>query len=244
MKYNRKELGNMSVFDFIEKKELESFNETWENVTRGIPFKGQSKGLTKYEDEKWFRSVYTSVNDMYGEVAKVIYLAYDMTAERIFELENRKHIDQIKIQNDKLKLSGMELKKKMDQARSEVENKYQLIALDRSRFESILANSTDLIVLIDQHSKIIYLNNAAEKFWNIQLSKMGGKEISKLFTGDMEDYDSSIKSLFSPGSLKITGERKKVKIRDHEGKWQAAEIMLSFVELTDEVSYSVFISLI
>ncbi|MFC2116472.1 PAS domain-containing protein, partial [Bacteroidota bacterium] len=63
LKFTKNELYKMSVFDFIEKTEIESFIETWEGVTRGIPYQGQLKSFTKYDDEKWFRVSYTAVND-------------------------------------------------------------------------------------------------------------------------------------------------------------------------------------
>jgi PAS domain S-box-containing protein len=244
LKYTRKELENMSVFYFIEKKELESFNETWENVTRGIPFQGQVKILTKYEDEKWFRASYTAVNDMYGEVAKVIYLASDITNEKIMELESRKYTDQLKIHEDKLKLAGVEYKKKLEQARSEMEQNYKSINNERERFANILDSSPEIILTIDQHSKIVYLNKAGEKFWNTQTGQITGKDIKELFPGETEDYDSFIVSLFNPDSVKITGETKKVRIRNADGNWEPAEMLLSLSELADEVYYTVFISVI
>jgi len=242
MKYTTKELANMSVFDFIEKKELEGFNETWEGVTRGIPYQGQIKSYTKYEDEKWFRASYTAVNDMYGEVAKVIYLATDITNEKIMELESRKYTDQLKTHEDKLKLAGVELKKKLEQTKSDMEQQYQLIIRERDRLERTLANSTDLILTIDQGARILYMNRAAEKFWNSKAGGLIGKDVRELFPGEAEDYDSFIVSLFSPDAAKITGERKNVKIRDLKGKWQQAEMLLSLSELKDEISYTAFIS--
>ena len=244
LKYTGKELESMSVFDFIEKKELENFNETWESITRGIPFQGQVKSLTKYDDEKWFRASYTAVNDMYGEVAKVIYMATDITNERIMELESRKQTEQLRIQEDKLKLAGVELKKKLEQTRRELEQQNQNTTHERARLANILSNSADLILTIDHRSSILYLNRAAEKFWKVKTGSLTGKNIRELVPGNTEDYDSFIVSLFSSDSVKITGERKQVKIRDGSGKWQSADMLLSLSELPDEISYTAFISII
>jgi len=244
MNYSRKELENMSVFDFIENKELENFNETWEGVTRDIPFQGQVKSLTKFDDERWFRASYTAVNDMYGEVAKVVYLASDITNERIMELESKKHADQIRIQEDKLKLAEVEQKKKLEKARSEMDQQYQLSTRERSRLLNILGNSADLVLTIDQRSRILFMNKAAEKFWGLKSSQMAGKDVREVFQGEPGDYDSFIVSLFSPDSVKITGERKKVRIRDSKGKWQTVEMLLSISELPEEISYTAFMSLV
>ena len=164
--------------------------------------------------------------------------------EEIMELESRKYTDQMKTHEDKLKLAGVELKKKLEQTRSEMGQQYKVISRERERFENVLNGSPDLILTMDQHSKIIYLNKSAEKFWNLKHGQHIGKSIRELFPGETDDYDSFIVSLFNPDTVKITGESKKVKIRDEKGSWQAAEMLLSLSELSDEVSYTAFISLI
>jgi PAS domain S-box-containing protein len=243
LKYTRNELNRMSVFDFIEKNELESFHETWEGITRGIPYQGQMKTRTKYEDEKWFRVNYTAVNDMYGEVSKVIYLATDFTNERVMEMESRKYTDQLRMQEDKLKLAGVELKKQLEKTKSDLETQYQLITRERNRFEKTLAGHADIVLTIDQASRILFLNQSAERFWRVEAVKMIGKELKSLFPGEPGNYDSFLVSLFNPQAVKITGEKKTVNIPGHDGNLRNAEILLSKSELADEVSYTVFISL-
>jgi len=244
MKFSMNELEKMSVFDFIEKTELESFNETWEGVTRGLPYQGQLKSLTKYDDEKWFRVSYTAVNDMYGEVAKVICLANDITNERVMELESRKYTEQLKVQEDKLKLASVELKKKLEQSKSELGQQYLQIARERDRMATTLINDTNIILTIDQSSRILFLNQAAERFFGVKQVNTQGKDLKSLFPANMADFDSFILSLFNPAAAKITGEKKKVSIPDKGGKIHPAEIHLTIAEQKDEVSYTAFISLL
>jgi len=45
--------------------------------------------MLKYKEEKWFRATFTSVNDMYDEVSKVIFIANEITNEKIMEAETR-----------------------------------------------------------------------------------------------------------------------------------------------------------
>ena len=243
LKYTRKELEKMSVFELIEKNELDSFHEIWEGITQGVPYQGQMKTRTKYDDEKWFRVSYTAVNNMYGEVSKVIYLATDITKERIMELESRKYTDQLKIQEDKLKLASVELKKKLEQTKTDLESEYQLITRERNRFENTLSGHADIILTMDQGSRIIFMNRSAEKFWNIKAGNILGKEIKTLFPGDPDRYDSFLVSLFNPRSAKTTGERKNVKIPGGDGRMHPAQILLSMAETSNEVSYTAFITL-
>ena len=243
LKYTPNELSKMSVFEFIEKNELDAFHEIWEGITRGIPYQGQMKTRTKYEDEKWFRVSYTAVNDMYGEVAKVIYLATDITNERIMELESRKYTEQLKMQEDKLKLASVELKKKLEQTKYDLESQYQGITRERNRYEKTLAAFADIVLTIDQSSRIIFINLAGEQFWHVKAGNILGKDIKTLFPGEPGRYDSFLVSLFDPRSVKITGEKKNLQIPDGNGKWHAAQIQLSMAEDADEVSYTAFISL-
>lgn len=243
LKYTGNELEKMSVFEFIEKNELDSFHEIWEGITQGVPYQGQMKTRTKYGDEKWFRVSYTAVNDMYGEVSKVIYLATDITNERIMELESRKYTDQLKIQEDKLKLASVELKKKLEQTKTDLESQYQLITRERDRFERTLSDHADIVLTMDQGSRIIFMNHSAEVFWNIKAGSILGKEIKTLFPGDSDQYDSFLVSLFNLKSAKITGERKNVKIPGGDGRWHNAQVLLSMAETPTEVSYTAFITL-
>jgi signal transduction histidine kinase len=180
---------------------------------------------------------------MYGEVAKVIYLATDITNERIMELESRKYTDQLKIQEDKLKLASVELKKKLEQTKTDMEAQYQLITRERNRFERTLIYHSDIVLTIDQGSRIIFINQAGEKFWNIKAGTILGKDIKSLFPGETDQYDSFLVSLFSHRTVKITGEKKNVKIPGGDGRMHTAQILLSMSETSDEVSYTAFISL-
>ncbi len=243
LKYTRKELEKMSVFEFIEKNELDTFLEIWQGITRGVAYQGQMKTRTKFDDEKWFRVSYTAVNDMYGEVAKVIYLATDITNEKIMELESRKYTDQLKIQEDKLKLASVELKKKLEQTKTDLEAQYQLITSERNRFEKTLTNHADIVLTFDQGSRVIFINRAAEKFWNVKAGNILGKDIKSLFPGENDQYDSFLVSLFSPRAVKITGEKKNLQIPGGDGNLHTAQILLSMSETSDEVSYTAFISL-
>jgi PAS domain S-box-containing protein len=244
MKYSKGDLEKMSVFDFIEKTELESFNETWEGVTRGIPYQGQLKSLTRYEEEKWFRVSFTAVNDMYGEVAKVICLANDISHERMMELESRKQTEQLKVHEDKLKLAGVELKKKLEQSKTELEQQYRLLTRERDRMMEMLTGDISIIFSVDQNTRVLFINRSAEKFFGVKSKNVLGRELKTLFPGGTDELDSFILSLLDPKAGKITGEKKKVGIPDINGKIHPAEIHLSLAEQKDEVSYTAFISLL
>ena len=244
VKYSRKELEEMTVFDFIDKKDLENFNEIWENIARGTPYQGQIKGFTKYEDEKWFRASYTSVNDMYGEVSKVVYIATDITNEKIMEFESQKQTDQLKIHEENIKLASVEMKKKLDQSRVELKLEYEFIEKECTRLNSILDNLSEIILTVDQSGIIHYINKAGEKFWNVNRNQVTGQTGNKLFHGNINKLDGFLLNLITPGGPKIIGEKIPIKLKDLKNKSVKAEMIISQMEDQGEAFYTASINLI
>lgn len=243
-KYSRKELEEMTVFDFIDKKDLENFTEIWENTARGIPFQGQIKGYTKYEDEKWLRASYTSVNDMYGEVSKIIYLATDITNEKIMEIESQMQTDQLKIHEEKLKLAGVEMKKKLEQSRAELKMEYEYIEKERARLNAILDNLNVIILTLNHSGYIQYLNKTGEQFWNVNRSEITGQTANILFRRNIKKLDGFILNFITPGVTKITGERIPVKLKKLDNKTIRAEMIISQMEDQGETFYTAVISIL
>ena len=150
----------------------------------------------------------------------------------------------MKVQEDKLKLASVELKKKLQQSKTDLENQYQQITRERDRLANTLIEDRNIILMFDQFSKILFINHSAENFFGVKSVNVLGQGIKKLFPGDAENYDSFIVSLFKRDSIKITGEKKKVRIPDKNSKIHTAEIHLTMAEQKDEVSYTVFISIL
>jgi PAS domain S-box-containing protein len=244
VKYSRKELEEMTVFDFIDKKDLENFNEIWENIIRGVPYQGQIKGYTKYEDEKWFRASYTSVNDMYGEVYKVVYIGTDITNEKMMEIESQKQTDQLKIHEEKFKLASVEMKKKLDQTRSELKLECEHTEKEYAKLNIILDNLNEIMLTIDQSGIVHYINKAGEKFWNISRQEISGQNVNKLFHGSTKKPDDILHNFITPGGTKITGERVPIKLTDRKSKSVRAEIIISKMEDQGVTFYTASITLL
>ncbi len=241
MKFTANELDGMSIFDLMDKKDIESFSEIWENIIQGQPFRGQVRHYTKYEDEKWFRAIFTSVNDMYGEVAKVIYLGNEITHERIMELETRKQTDQIRQQEEKLKFAEIELNKKIEQAEKEMKSHFRETEISRNRYEGALQSSGEAIFIIDHQGNLRFVNKQAEKLFGHTAARVVGKHAGILFPGDRQEYDDYVGALMDPAQTKITGESKQVRIRNKDKQWINASMYLGRTETADDVTYTVFI---
>lgn len=196
MKFPVKELSNMSVFDLLDRKDLENFNDVWERVISGSPFQGQIRMLTRFKDEKWFRATFTSVNDMYNEVAKVIYLASEITNEKMMEAEARKQTEQMKLQEEKLKLTGVELKKKLEDKSAET---VRLLAEKEERivfFEELHKHSAVPCISTDSSGIILYINEGAASLFN----RIADKAIGFHASGLKPEVPSLIELFKSPAS--------------------------------------------
>ncbi|NJK86773.1 MAG: PAS domain S-box protein, partial [Bacteroidales bacterium] len=123
--YDDKEIRNLTIFDLIDKIELDNFSNKWETVVRGIGFQGQFKIGTKNNSHKWFRGAFSAVYDMYGDVTRVLFIGHDITNEKQMEIELRSQTDILKKQEKLLRESEKELSKKLREARLEMQNQFK-----------------------------------------------------------------------------------------------------------------------
>jgi PAS domain S-box-containing protein len=235
------ESSSKSVFDFIPREDLNNFRDIWENVTSGNPFQGQHSALTTNQEKRWFRGTYSAVNDMYGEVNKVIYIANDITKEKLMEIETQKQTEQLKIQEEQLRLSGEELSRKLEKAKAEMQQQFQEIEKVKIRNERTLEGALDAIVTINQHGTIEFFNKAAEDLWGYPRKDILGKHIKMLFSEESIVNDEFVSKYVSPGAEKTIGQRKEVMIKNENGYESPVLILLSEAKVDEEHTYTAFI---
>jgi PAS domain S-box-containing protein len=88
MIYEPIELQDKTIFDFINPSEINEFSIIWKNVIAGVPFERRLRLITRNGAEKWFHGTFSIVHDMYGDIAKVVYIAYDITNQISIESKN------------------------------------------------------------------------------------------------------------------------------------------------------------
>jgi PAS domain S-box-containing protein len=241
IKYTLSEVKPKAVFDFIDRSELDLFRENWENVTHGIPFQGQFKILTKMGDERWLRANLSPVNNMYGEVAKIIFLATDMTNEKLMEIEMKKQTDQLKEQEELLREASVELNKKLTQAKAEMKLQYREIEHAKIRNERTLEGALDAILTFDDSGIISFFNRAAEELWSVRRKDVLGTHIKLLFSEETIKNDDFVNKMIENNKEIIIGERREVKITTSNGDEKPVLILLSDAAVEDEHSFTAFI---
>ncbi|MFO7842602.1 MAG: PAS domain S-box protein [Bacteroidales bacterium] len=241
MTYPLYELKEKSIFDFVDKSDLNKIKEIWEKVSHGESWEGTLRQKTKDHKDVWVHVSLSAVKDMYEDISKVIYIANDITNEKLMEIETQKQTELLKQQEEELKQSRIDLKSQLKKAREEVKQQFKEIEKVQKRTERTLEGASDAILTFDQHGVIKFFNKAAEELWEIDRDIVLGRKISKLFPKDTYD-DEFINALLDPNAEKMVGERKEVTIQSIKtAEEKSVIILLSMARLEDEVSYTAFI---
>lgn len=241
MYYVTEEISNKSIFDFISREEINTFREIWENVILGHAFQGQLKNVTKTGEEKWFRTTLSAVHDMYGEVTKVIYISNEITKEKIMEIESQRQTEQLRIQEEQLRVVGAELSRKLEKAKAEMEQQYKEVEKIKIRNERTLEGALDAIVTINQEGKIEFFNHAAENLWGLPRKEALGMNIKTLFSANNIKSNEFIFNLVTSGAKKLIGQRKEVNITNNDNTDIPVLILLSEAKVDDEHTFTAFI---
>lgn len=241
MNYPLYELKEKSIFDFIDKSDLNRIKDIWNKVSQGESWEGTIQQRTKEGKEVWVRASLSAVRDMYDDISKIIYIGNDITNEKIMEIETQKQTELLKQQEEELKQSRVDLKAQLKKAREDVKQQFKEIEKVQKRTERTLEGASDAILTFDHHGVIKFFNKAAEELWEIERDIVLGRKITKLFPKDKYE-DEFINALLDPNKEKIIGERKEVTIESIKtGEEKSVIFLLSMARLEDEVSYTAFI---
>lgn len=240
MEYSLYELKEKSIFDFIDKSDLNKLKEVWEKVVLGEIWEGTLRQRSKEEKDIWVRVSLSAVRDMYDDIAKIIYIGNDITNEKLMEFETKKQTELLKKQEEALQQAKIDLKAELKKAKEDVELQFKELEKAQKRTELTLQGASDAIITFDQNGVIKFFNKAAESLWGLEKGIVVGRTLKKLFPDD--NYDNEfIKSLLDPKADKIVGERREISFNNTNGEEQSGIIILSQANLENEITYTAFI---
>lgn len=239
--YSEEEVEKLSVFELIDTLELDLFNKKWENVVRGMNFQGQFKVKTKNEEERWIRGAFNTINNMYGDIEKVIYIGNDITNEKMMEIESKKQNETIKEQEKILHESEKLLNQKLKEVKLELREQFKETEIIKVRNEIILEEALDSIIITSRDNNILFYNDSSIDLFGYTKEEVIGKNISILFDEKTIKNDEFLTKYTSLGDEKIIRERKKVKIRRKNGSETPVLILLIKAEVDNEITYTAFI---
>ena len=239
MKYTELEQVQMNVFDFFGTAEQERFNEIWEKVIRGEAFQGQLKMQSKFEEELWFRATFLSVNDMYGEVEKVIFLASEMTKEKEMELVSRKQHDKLIRKEEEQRLATLDLKKKLEETVQLRKQEIEKFGKELRQYIHVLEELPYSVITINNLGFVLFFNRHAEKRWKMKQKEVLGSRVEKLFPA--ENTSEVISGFINPARSKNKGIFKGQELAVPGRQTEQASLMLISTDLIDELLYTLII---
>ncbi len=207
MEYKEIELQNRSVFDFVEREDLLEFKLIWDNVLNNIPYRGQVRRKTQSGKMKWFHATFSAVKDMYGQVAKVVYIANDITVRKEIELKAKKQEEQLRAKMSELTEIQLKMEENQLQLRQandnmqeneekllhnleELEVTQSEMARQKNEMQSLL-DTIDPVACIselDIDGRVISFNQTLQRIFGISTKRAIGKYYWNLAI--IEDQDA------------------------------------------------------
>ena len=239
LKYTEMELALMNVFDFFGTSEQERFNEIWENVIRGEPFQGQLKMHSKFQEEIWFRATFLSVNDMYGEVEKVIFLASEISKEKEMEMASRKQHDKLVRKEEELRLATLDLKRKLEDLDHQRQQEIQKFEKEIRQYIHVLEEMPFSVITVNNLGFVLFFNRHAEKRWKMKQKQVLGNRVGELFPE--KNSSEVIAGFIDPTRTKKTGIFKDQELHLPGRTAESADIMVLRTDLVEELHYTLII---
>ncbi len=238
-KYAEMELAQMNVFDFFATGQQERFNEIWEKVILGEAFQGQLMMQSKFEEALWFRATFLSVNDMYGEVEKVIFLANEITKEKEMELASRKQYEKLIRKEEELRLASLDLKKKLESASKQREQEKLKFEKHVKQYIHVLEELPFSVLTINNLGRVLFFNKHAEKRWKKKQKEVLESKAELLFPGKISS--DIIASFVDPARTKRAGIHED-QILEIPGRTpEKKSVMLIRTDLKEELLYTMII---
>jgi PAS domain S-box-containing protein len=239
--YTMNEVKETSIFDFFSDDEQTNFDELWNNVVNGAPYQGQLNVVVKDNKVKWFQMTFMAVNNMYGEVDKILVLALDITDQKELEIKISEQNRTLKQQEEELKNSEVELQKRLDAAKKELRQHFKEVEKSKIRHEKTLEGALDAILTTDHNGKIEFFNKAAEELWGYDRNDVVGQNIKMLFSKDIIENDDFVKRFVSTNLEKTVGERKEISLTTKDGETVQVLMLLSDATVDKVHTYTAFI---
>ncbi len=217
LKFPETELTEKTIYDFLDRKDLENFSESWVKMIKGQAFQNQLRMKTKFREEKWFRASFTSVNDMYGEVSKVIFLGNEITNEKIMENEGRLQNEFLKKQEEKFRLENLNLNHNLQVLKEKINQEKQNYELVLYSYKKLIEYQESLNIIFDNNGELFYLGESFLKFFGIHSDKKLISSIELLDIIDDNQKTTFLINLLDPAKPKHFSD-KTISLKNPEGK--------------------------
>jgi PAS domain S-box-containing protein len=179
---------------------------------------------------------------MYGDIAKVVYIAYEISNQISIEKKNKQQTERLKEQEEKLQQSQDELTRKLREAREEMRMQFREIETVKLLNEKVLEGLLDAVVTINQDNKVQFFNKAAEDLWSMDRKQILNKDVSDLLPEKHNDMgENYLGKYFKYGDDTLINTRTEVFIVDKLGDPISVLLTLSEAQIGKRYSLTAFI---
>lgn len=237
-------LKKKTVFDFMDDAQTHtsSFKKTWNEIIEGKPFESQFHLTDSHKNERWIEGNFTAVMDMYGQVAKVLFLASDITQRKRIEIENEQQTAQLKQQEEQLLKQQEEIKRQHEEFRKKTEQNIREIEAVKIRNEQTLEGAMDAIVSINQDETIELFNKAAEELWGLSRKEVLGKHVKAILPPPYNTLaEGEVIRYLKSSNNTLLGNRTEVSIVNQQGEEVPVLLTLTGVNTDNQSVYTAFI---
>lgn len=144
--------------DREEKKEI--YTRFWRSVKRAGFYDGVFRWISKFDEDLWFRGVYSVLRNNDGEPLKIIKFAQDVSNEKLLEKQAQEQIEQIKRSEKELRNNAEQLLS-ANESLSQAKQNLEEITL----FQKSILQSAELSIISTNLQGIITSFNPAASKW-------------------------------------------------------------------------------
>lgn len=224
-------LEDFTAYDLFTTGNNPPFNDVWVAAIGGRSVENQLEVVARNGNSKWLQGTFTAVYDMYNELAKVIFIANDITSQKLLELETQHKTEQLISKEELLKVSQHKLQQKLAE-----------IEAVKIRNEETLEGAMDAIITINSQEVVEVFNRAAVNMLGYGKSEVVGKNIRVLLSDKLKILpEGEIVRYLSSGANQFCGARSEVTINDKWGNEIAALVTISEAKIGDDCTFTAFI---
>lgn len=239
LKLNGKDAENKNVFDFFAHSDQERFNEIWEQVLAGNAFQGQLRMMGRYEEDVWLRATFSTIEDVYGEVDKVIFLGYEITKEKELEFFMHERNEKLKEKEDELRMQSLDLKKRIDELNGHLESEKQRSQLENKKYTGIIDHHPLPLLSINNQGFVVLINRSAEKLFKKSRKAVLNRKIDQL----LSSYQShpALQAYVETGRKKIILNEEQVLLTLADQRQIEVKLSLFESESGNELFYTLMV---
>ena len=237
----QKELNIVTVFDLLDSIDSEVFVRKWESVVKGTEVDSQIRIISRSGNEKWLDGSLTGIYDISGQICRIAFIGRDVTEDKVMENENRSISENLLRYEKMYHESEKESNRKIKELKTNLTTKYKEAEKLTLKYESLLDDTSDAVLITGSDNGIVFFNRAAEKLWGIERSKVLDQHLGVLFPAKSIENDDFMKLYTGPGDRKITGVRRNITVTDVNGIARQCIILLSRAKVEKDRTYIAFI---